>query len=162
VQLTRSWLHFDAAEYEAAIAVLLPVRRLSADFDQHTFVDIYLGLAHYQLGRHEAAARFCHDALQASIEFRNPRGIAGCLELYAYLSQQGGNAALAAQLLGVAMKARELTAAPLFRFWIDCHDRAVDSLRKQLGIADYESAHKAGWDTHLEDAANDVMRRLRE
>jgi predicted ATPase/DNA-binding winged helix-turn-helix (wHTH) protein len=162
VQLARSWLHFDAGEYEAVIAALLPVRRLSADFDQHFFVDLYLGLAHYQLGRHEAAARFCHDALQASIEFRNPRGIAGCLELYAYLSQQGGNAMLAVQLLGVTMKVRELTAAPLFRFWIDSHDRAVDSLRKQLGDSHYESAHRAGWDTHLEDAANDVMGRLRE
>jgi len=162
VQLTRSWLHFDAAEYEAAIAALLPIRRLSADFDQHTFIDIYLGLAHYQLGRHAAAARFCRDALQASIEFRNPRGIAGCLELYAYLAAESGNARLAVQLLGVAMKVRELTAAPLFRFWIDGHDRAVKSLREHLGDTDYESAHQAGWDTHLEDAANDVMRLLRE
>ncbi|MGD0501387.1 MAG: winged helix-turn-helix domain-containing protein [Steroidobacteraceae bacterium] len=162
VQLTRSWLHFDAAEYDAAITALLPVRRLSADFDQHTFIDIYLGLAHYHIGRHDAAARFCRDALQASIEFGNPRGIAGCLELYAYLSQQAGNYLLSVQLLGVATKVRELTAAPLFRFWIDSHDRAVESLRQQLGMTDYELAHKAGWDTHLEDAANDVMRRLRD
>lgn len=162
VEISRAWVHLDAGENAQAIRVLNPVRRLSDDFDQHIYIDIYLALANFHVGNYAATARHCRDALRESIEAGNWRGVAGCVEQYAYVAQKIGSPSEAARLLGVAEQAREFTSAPLVRLWVPIHEQMTRALRADLGSAAYDVAFAAGRDARLEDAANEVMARLKD
>jgi len=162
VEVSRSWVHFDAGDYAQAIRVLNPVRRLSDDFDQHIYIDIYLALANFHVGDYAATAMHCRDALRGSIEAGNWRGVSGCVEQYAYVAQKMGSPSESAKLLGVAERARELTSAPLVRLWLPIHEQITRALCAELGSAAYDEAFNAGRDARLEDAANEVMARLKD
>jgi predicted ATPase/DNA-binding winged helix-turn-helix (wHTH) protein len=162
VEVSRSWVYFEATNYAQAIRVLYPVRRLSDDFDQHIYIDIYLALANFHVGDYAATARHCRDALRGSIEAGNWRGVAGCVEQYAYVAQKLGSPSEATRLLGVAQQAREVTSAPLVRLWLPLHAHMTQLLRAELGSAAYEAALKEGREARLEDAANEVMARLKD
>ena len=160
-ELARGWVLLARHEPAAAIPVLDAARHLGHDVHQQHFVEIYLALARFGVGSHAQAATHFLEAQRMSAAVGNMRGVAGSMEGCGYLAEKVGENADAARYLGAAQLIRERTSLPLFRFWLPFHEAATTALRAKLGSDEYEACLRAGRHMRAEDAANEVMLRLK-
>lgn len=131
--LSAAFLLIGRGKLEAALEELTRACGLGNDLQQRHFIEIYMGLCNYFLGRWNAAARSARMALVGHVAVRNTRGISGCIELSAYLMHAWGRPALAQRYLAAAGRMRERTGVPLFRFWLEPHTKVDVDLRRSLG-----------------------------
>jgi hypothetical protein len=145
-----------------ALDVLRSVRSLSADFHQHHFIGMYLGLGLFRLGDLAQAAAEWHEAMQNAIAVGHLRGIAGSVEGCAYLAERLGHPEEACRFLGAAEQMRQRAGSPLFCFWIRHNEAARATLRSTLGVSRYDAAVIAGARMHVEDGMNEAAELLRQ
>jgi tetratricopeptide (TPR) repeat protein len=160
--VARSWLYLADGDIGKALDVLRSVRSLSADFHQHHFIGMYLGLGLFRLGDLAQAAAEWHEAMQNAIAVGHLRGIAGSVEGCAYLAERLGHHQESCRFLGAAEQMRQRAGSPLFCFWIRHNEAARAALRSTLGASRYDAAVTAGARMHVEDGMNEAAELLRQ
>ncbi len=158
--LAVGWIWLARGEPQRALAELNAVRDLGPDLHQRHFIDMYIGLALFAMGREAEAARQWLESLKLSIAVGNLRGMAGSIEGCAYLSAGAGEWAAAARLLTAARLIRERTQVPLFRFWRPHRDAVLAALKANLAEAALEAQMQAGAALRQEDATNAALATL--
>jgi non-specific serine/threonine protein kinase len=131
--LARGWWHLQRCEFSEAVTTLEAARSRGHDLQQQHFIEMYLGLASYELQQLPAAARSWHNALCNTVLVAHSRGMAGSIEGCAYLCLDFGDAATAFRLLNAAAATRSKTQVPLFSFWLPYHEAAVGRIQAALG-----------------------------
>ena len=139
----QGWIELKMGESERAIATLEPLCELSFDPHEHHMGNTYVALAHYRLGRLRLAALHWHRSLAEAVKMGNVRGIAGNVEGAAYVAMRVDRPRAGAGFLGKAAEIRGRTT-PLFSFWLEHHDEAVERGRARLGAAPFDTLHAVG------------------
>lgn len=96
------------------------------------FTKLQLGLQAFLMGDIVRARETVEESLRAACQYDNLRGIAGSVELLAYLSVDA-DAKGACRLLGAASRLRDITAAPMQSNFIGAHQRAHEAVTRRLG-----------------------------
>ncbi|MGH8303246.1 MAG: ATP-binding protein [Steroidobacteraceae bacterium] len=154
--LARGWIDMTNGDGSAAVETLSSVRDLSADEHQRHFIRVYLSLALIGLRRYSTAAVVLYEAIITSIELRNIRGAAGCVECCGYLCERLGRWQEAARLLSAARAIRERTEVPLFNFWLPYNRAAHAALEARMGAAEYAACSRVGTTMREEEAINET------
>jgi predicted ATPase/DNA-binding winged helix-turn-helix (wHTH) protein len=160
--LARGWLYLASEDTERAVEVLRSVHGLSADFHQHHFIGMYIGLALFRQGDLAGAALEWHEAMRNAIAVAHLRGVAGSVEGCGYLAERLGNAEEACRFLSAAAQFRQRAGSPLFSFWFRHNESASARLRSTLGLHRYEALVSAGARMRTEDVVNESAEWLRQ
>jgi non-specific serine/threonine protein kinase len=160
--LAQGWFYLAAEDIGRALAIFRSVHGLGADFHQHHFIGMYIGLSLFRLGHYAQAAAAWHEAMRNAIVVGHLRGISGSVEGCAYVAERLGRAEEACRYLSVAEQLRQRAVSPLFSFWFRHNEDARAALCSTLGSTRYEAAMSAGARMHAEDAINDAARLLRQ
>ncbi len=160
--LASGWLYLAEEDTEKAIDILGSVRGLSADFHQHHFIGMYIGLALFRRGDLAGAALEWHEAMRNAIAVGHLRGVAGSVEGCGYLAEQLGKPEEACRFLGAAEQFRQRAGSPLFSFWFRHNGSASARLRSTLGLNRYQALVIAGARMRTEDVINEAAERLRQ
>jgi non-specific serine/threonine protein kinase len=155
--LARGWTWLARNSPEQALEELVPARELGTDLHQRHFIDMYIALASFALGRVPAAARQWRAGLSLSAALGNVRGMAGSIEGCGYLACRAGEWRDAARLLASAEAIRTRTQVPIFNFWRPHQAAALATLRTQLSAAELSAAQHEGAGLHQERVANLAM-----
>lgn len=159
--LAHGWIWLARGQPERALAELIPAHDMGCDPHQHHFIGMYVGLAHFALGRYPQAAHQWLVSLSLSISVGNVRGMAGSVEGCGYLASRAGEWRTAARLLAAACMIRERTRLPLFNFWQPHLDGVMRALRSHLSFTELEANWQSGAALRHEDATNEAAALLR-
>ena len=160
--LAEGFLLIALAKLADAEVTLKRARQFGNDVHQQHFIEIYISLAQFLLGKYAQAAASGEAALRAAILVGHIRGIAGSIEIAAYLALRADCPLESARYLSAAARIRDRTGVPLFRFWREPHAACEAQLRIALGQDAFALASAEGAKMREESVIGEVARTLLE
>ena len=149
------WLEHLAGNTDTAAAHLLDARRLFLSLDHTAWtatVELMLAAVSLAQGDIAAAARGLDDLASHRVLLRDSEDACILVEQYALLAAAGGNALLAARLLGAAEQLRRKNEEPRSAADQAHLDRHLAAARAALGVPEWEQARLDGAGLSLEQA----------